>query len=212
MKKILVPVLFALLLSLPSQAQVEPTGKFTIDLTFDPAAIFDAAAGSMFDMPMLKMRYFLQGDLALRAGLDYNFYGEKEYAGASTDTYDEYRESNFMISGGIAKHFSTGRFQPYLGADLAILSASSKLTETTAGTSVETINPNGGYFGFGLFAALGADFYLLNNLYIGVEFNPGFSILNEKDTKYDGDVVQTGGKTTNRGLSSASGLRIGFRF
>lgn len=64
MKKILVPVLFALLVSLPSQAQVEPTGKYTIDLTFDPAAIFDAAAGSMFDMPMLKMRYFLQSDVA----------------------------------------------------------------------------------------------------------------------------------------------------
>ncbi|QQS52529.1 MAG: hypothetical protein IPM71_07285 [Bacteroidota bacterium] len=212
MKKILFPVLFALLLSLPLQAQVEPTGKYTIDLTFDPAAIFDAAAGDMFDMPMLKMRYFLQSDVALRAGLDYNFYGEKEYAGSSTDTYDKYRESNMMISGGIEKHFSTSRFQPYLGADLAILSASSKLTETTAGTSVETINPTVGYFGFGLYAAIGADFYLLNNLYIGVEFNPGIQTLNHKDTKLDGTVTQTGGKETSFGLSSASGLRIGFRF
>jgi hypothetical protein len=195
-----------------AQDETKPTGKFAVDLTFDPAAIFDASAGSMFNMPMIKARYFISSDFALRMGLDVDFSSSKDYADVDGNDYTKSSSHYEMFAIGAEKHLSTGRFSPYIGGDIAISNYTTKSKTSIGGTTIESKNPTGGYIRLGLYAAIGSDFYLLPNFYIGVEFSPGYSLSLSKDQKVDGTVTDKGGTSTNFNLSSASGLRVGFRF
>lgn len=193
-------------------AQDEPSGNIAIDLNLDPAALFDALAGPMFNMPMLKVRYFIASDMAIRAGLDIDYSSSKDYTNVDATDYTKTTSTHIVLSPGIEKHLKTGKFAPYIGAELPITNHSTKSTVKFGDTTTEYENPNGGYMSVGLNAVLGADFYILPNLYVGAEFNPGFTLTSDKDQKVDNDVTVAGGSSFGFGISSSSGIRIGFRF
>lgn len=211
-KGICMGIIVALFSVLSVQAQEEPSGKFAVDLTFEPAAIFDAAAGSMFNMPMIKGRYFISNSMAVRVGVDYNWRSAKDYYDVDGNNYSISVTREATISAGIEKQFGTAKFKPYLGGDVLLSNLGSIVETTNGGTTIIEKNTNGGHFATGVYVVLGADYYLLPNLYVGAEFSPGVSMAFMKDEKVDGTVTDKGGRATSASLSSTSGLRLGFRF
>ncbi len=215
MKKIFLLFGAILMITISIQAQEEtgvtPTGKYAIDATFDPAAFFDASAGPMFEMPLIKARYFMSSDLAIRLGLGLGIGSSKNYLDANGDNYTKESHSSVTIAPGIEKHFGTGRFSPYVGAQISFTSNSDKTITQIGDTKTENLNADG-YIGFGFSGVFGADLYILPGFYVGAEFTPGLAFVKEKDETLDGTVVTSGGNSINFGLASFSGLKIGFRF
>lgn len=213
MKKIflLFGAILMITLSIQAQEEVAPTGKYAVDATFDPAAFFDASAGPMFEMPLIKARYFMSSDLAIRLGLGLGFGSSKNYLDANGDNYTKESHSSITIAPGIEKHFGTGRFSPYIGAQVSVANYSDKTVTQIGDVKTEDLNANG-YLGFGFNGIFGAELYILPSFYIGAEFAPGFTFVNGKDETLDGTVVTSGGNSVNFSLASSSGLKIGFRF
>ncbi len=213
MKKTLI-ILTILLLGLQAHAQdgFTPEGKITIDLNFDPAAIFDAGAGSMFYLPYIKARYFIASDAALRLGFDLELEGDKDFQDADGDLYVKSSSAYFGLAPGYEKQFGSERFYFYLGADLPISVYSTKEVQDIGGTTIESKNPNGGYFSIGVDFVVGIDYYIFPNFYIGAELNPGVSFMKYFDTSVDGTVTEKGGTGSYFGLADGSGVRLGVRF
>jgi hypothetical protein len=190
-------------------ANAQEKGKYSLDLNFEPAAIFDASAGSMFSMPYIKARYFVSNDMAYRAGFDLMFSNDEDVTGVTIKTIDKQSKFNLMIAPGFEKHYGTEKLSVYLGAELPIGIGSEKNKSTTGSTTNETKQSN---MVLGLNAVIGIDYYVFNNFYIGAELTPGFLYIKQGDTKMNGNVIDPADKKMSFGLSSSSGLRIGFRF
>lgn len=207
MKKLLfVIVATCMLLSVKAQ---EDKGKIALDFTFDPAAIFDANAGPMFQMPEIKARYFKSENFALRLGLNLSTGTNKTYTDTEGDTYVKNSSFLIAIAPGFEKHFGSGKFHPYVGAELPISLFSTAREEKD---NIDTFDETGGSFGLELNAVLGFDYYVLPKFYVGAEFTPGFKFNKIFDQKRDGEVTEKGGYSTSFGLSGSSGLKIGVRF
>jgi hypothetical protein len=211
MKKIISILFISAFIFINANAQ-EGKGKFAIDFNFDPAALFDAGAGSMFQMPNIKGRYFISSDIAIRGGIGLGFGGSKSYTNPANDDY--YKTSNFLltIAPGIEKHFGSDKFKVYMGGEIPF-SAFSTSTETKTGTTTtETNNVGGGYTGIGFNFVLGFDYYVFENFYAGAEFAPGFDYRKNKEVTVDGTVTQRESSNFAFGLIATSGIRIGVRF
>lgn len=194
-----------------SSTSAGPAGPFALDMTFDPAAIFDADAGALFEMPMIKFRYFMTSDMAIRAGLGIGFGLDKDYLDVDGNNYTSTSNNSFTVALGIEKHFGTGKFSPYLGGQGTVTNYSDKVVTKIGDTETTNKNPNG-YLGFGLNAVFGADLYILPSFYIGAEFSPGFIFTKDKDESLDDIVITKGGSSIGFDLASTSGVKIGFRF
>ena len=213
MKKIIFLISSVLFLNLGSTAQDEPTGVYAIDINFNPAAFFDAFSGSMFEMPQIQGRYFLASDMAVRLGLNIGYGSDKEITDLDGDDYIKNTNMMLGIAPGLEKHYGTRKFKVIVGGEVPIATTSNKTVSKTGDITIKQENASGsGYISFGLHAVLGGEFYITPNFYIGAEFTPGLMYYNYKDQVYDGDVVDKNGSSMTFGLSSASGLKIGFRF
>lgn len=213
MKKAIL-IVAALILGFQAYAQetVTPAGNITIDLNFDPAAIFDAGAGSMFYFPYVKARFFNSSNTAFRIGLGVDLESDKEYMDADGEDFVKTSSTDILIAPGYEKQVGQDRFRFYYGADLPISFYTTKSVSEFGGNTIEAKNPDGGYFSIGVDAILGIDFYLLPNFYIGAELSPGFYFVNYSDTEVDGTVTEAGGTGAGFDLASGSGVRVGVRF
>lgn len=210
----LIIILIVLVLGYQAKAQDEfsPSGNFTIDLNFNPAAIFDANAGSMFSMPYIKGRYFISSKTVLRLGFLAEFDSETEYLDVDGNDYTRTASNYFVLSPGIERQFGSKRFFFYFGGEIPFSTYTTRQKTEINGTTVEVKNPDGGYFSLGVNLILGCDFYIFPNLYIGAEFAPGYGLYKYYDESVDGTVTTKGGSGTSIELSSSSGIRIGVRF
>lgn len=213
-RTILLSIIFFGVLCSNSIAQDDktPTGSFALDLNFNPAAIFDASASTMFNMPGIKARFFLNNNLALRLNLDFGYGSNKSYDDLDGDDFTKTKNTRFGISPGFEKLYGLKRFYIYLGAEIPITSYSTKTIIENNGTTTEIKNLDNGYFRIGLHGILGVDFYIFPKLYVGAEFTPGYIYTNYYDTKVDNDVTDKGGSGSSFSLSASSGVRIGIRF
>jgi outer membrane protein W len=186
--------------------------------------------------PDLKARYFLADDLALRinfgvtsSSTSYDVAENPDGTG-STGTV-EASASGFSIGVGIEKHFAgTERLSPYIGASIGYSSNSSDATLTNAAydptfgdymyaNGYSSTQDNGAVSTFGIKLLAGADYYFVNNVYLGVEVGWGFSSSSEGDTKTvdvtpagSSTSVSPGGSSSSLSVSTNPGLRLGFRF
>lgn len=154
---------------------------------------------------LIRVRYFLGDQLALRVGLNLDRTSNKierpnETTTPSTppatpviNTVERRRTSSTILNFGVEKHFSgTERLSTYIGADLLFASTGNKVTgenisspngDPTLGASFETKNNNAAS-GFGLRAIGGADYYIAKKVYLGLEFGwGGFMFYKEKDSE-----------------------------
>ena len=211
MRKIIL-ILFIGTISLTKLNAQESKGKLAFDFNFDPAAIFDASAGSMFEMPYIKGRYFIMSDLSLRVGIGLGFGGDKNYPNPLTEDYTKTSSSLFSIAPGIEKHFGGDKFTVYVGGEIPFTTYSTKIETKVGTTTTESVNINGGYLGFGFNIVTGFDFYVFENLYVGAEFAPGFLYNKDKEVTVAGTVTQKASTNYDFGLNATSGIRIGVRF
>ena len=212
MKKILNTLLILAFAGVITYAQ-EDRGKYSIDINVNPAALFDANAGPMFQMPLIKGRYFLQPDLAFRLGLGIGFSNDKTYLDDEGNDYYKTTSSSLSLLPGIEKQYGGEKFVGYIGVELPIMSVSYKEVDNIDGEETIVKNPDdSGYLGLGLNLVLGFDYYLIGNVYVGAEFSPGFMFKKYKDELVDDDVEQKGGTDMTFNLSASSGIRLGVRF
>lgn len=231
MKKIFL-VVSAAMIALAVNAQEK--GKISLEATIDPAALFDGGAGPLFQMPLIKGRYFLSESTALSFGLKVNNDADVSHP----DDNDENKASSTQIGFAPAfeKHFPMGKVSPYVGAGVSVTMRSTKGTDVendsiggalfTTTTTYKNHAPGYGqaYFSFGVNGIVGADYYISDNLYVGMEFAVGY--YSTKFKKTETTITSASGgtsiSTTNTileastvsgfTLSSFSGLRIGVRF
>lgn len=211
MRKLISLVLISMFAVLTLTAQ-EEKGKYSIDLNFNPAAIFDAQASSMFYFPQINGKYYYSSDVAIRLGLNIGLYSNKDYYDIDGEDYQKNSGSSFMLTPGIEKRYGSEKFFVFLGGELPIGTYSTKRVEKVGDNTTEYLNYNGGSFQIGLHGVLGCEYYFLPNAFVGVLFTPGYMFTKNKDEKEDGEVTVKGGSSSSFGLSSSSGLRIGFRF
>lgn len=194
---------------------------FEFILAPDPAAAnFVGAFTNSIKQPYMRGRWFMSDAMAIRGGLQLGMNGSTTYDGQENKT--EVSSTNIAIRPGVEWHFAgNSRFSPYWGVEAAIgiMGASEKQTDKD-GKNIVTIDgaTNAGARGgmmLGVNGVLGADYYITDMIYLGVEGTWGYSMMTNSDVKTkNGDAAEVTTKGGgNSGLGHAVGqIRFGFRF
>jgi|SRR6478609_5738435 len=187
----------------------------------------------------LRFRYFLADQLAARVGFNITSSSTKSMVYEAGNTGNEgsrvSKTSGITFNLGVEKHFTgSDRLSTYLGADLLIVKngASGKDENYNGGVyskdynvTYKGRNPAGtatSSFGWGLRLVGGADYYFIENVYLGGEFGWGFTSTKNGKTSV-ATTPGTGAPTTtveNKSTGSAftltpqiiTGIRLGFKF
>jgi Outer membrane protein beta-barrel domain len=187
--------------------------------------------------PELRLRYFLADDMAARVrfglGSSSNTASQVATIGGTDITAETKTSSGFgiAITPGIEKHFAgSDKLSPYVGAELPIGFGTSGTVEVSngdnpAGTPTATgdsyKSETGSRFNLGLGLVLGADYYIADGLYLGVEGGLGLFRLTSTG---DGSVNSTtggvkapeqkllGGSSFNLFGATSGALRLGYKF
>lgn len=181
------------------------------------------------DGGLLKFRYYMKDDLALRMGLNISSQSEMEKFYKTDNTAygtEQFHEFGIALNIGVEKHFKgTRNLSPYVGGDVLFSNYSTRYQETDlnggsyrAGYSYSEKSPAN--IGFGVRAIAGADFYITKNVYLGAEFGLGFLLTNEGNITIKSKTPTSETTTTIKGTGSAfsfapavnTGFRIGFVF
>lgn len=181
------------------------------------------------DGGVLKARYFLDDNSALRFGLSIRANSEKEnfYKNSTSSTKGTLTESysNIDLAIGYEKHFNgTTRLSPYVGGDLMIGYGSEKIkgvdTDGMIYDDTYSFEGKSSSFNWGIRGVIGADYYFVKNVYLGVEAGLGF--VNTIEGKVTQEINDNGVKTTTEIKSPGSsfsfapnvttGVRLGFVF
>jgi hypothetical protein len=151
--------------------------------------------------PMLKGRYFLSDNTALRVQLGF-ISGSRTAKGenaANQATKSKVSRNGFALAVGLEKHFSGAeRLSTYAGADLLLGFASAK---SSFNDGTNTFSGKQNAFGFGLRAVTGFDYYFIPKVYLGAELGLGIS--------YDSyGVVKNSGPGANNGVDKSSDFAL----
>ena len=215
------------LVSAQAQSELKPlAGQVTTDFTLFASGIFDSTNSPVglesnlgLNAAALKGRYFLMDNLALRASLGMS---NSNITKKVSDPLNEEitKSSGFTLGLGIEHHFGgTDRLSPYVGAELAIGSASgSKKTTTKDLTTTVKEAPR---FVVGAGLLLGADYYIAPHVYLGVEAGLGLTSTSVGKSSTT-TVLSNGTSTVNESKATSSyggvatdvkaGFKIGFVF
>lgn len=185
----------------------------------------------LIDGGLLKFRYFLHDDLALRLGMNITHNAETtKYYNSGNTANGTLVESSFGINLnlGIEKHFpGTRNLSPYIGGDLLIVGSKDRIDATEidfssdsyrSGYSYEGTGPKS--FGFGVRGVIGADFYVMKHVFIGVEAGLGLVYASEGDYDFTVSTPNTSVTNTIKGEKGVfnfsphmtAGVRLGFVF
>ena len=163
--------------------------------------------GMAWNSPDLRLRYFFKDNMAARITLGrstgstkfsetvsstvYDSLGNAIITSSSVDKETSYASTNVNL--GIEYHLSgTDRMSPYFSGQIGF-GRGSNTDENETETSSNSM-------GFGIGAGL--DYYLADNLYVGVDFG-----LNYSSSTDENDV-----RTVSSGFGGNSNLRFGWRF
>ncbi len=224
MKKLMLIALFAGVASF-ANAQFKPeAGNKTLEVNFTPLG------GSPISINGIRLRMFNDATTAYRLGVNINYASSKTRTGTTADgskeLYDKSSALGFSIQPGIEKHMGgTNRLSPYMGAILDLgLQTSKDIVESESGTTanqVETVTTTGtnGFLRVGVNAVAGADYYISNKLYIGLEVGYGLQLVNSATIKTETSVSgaptvkdQKPGSTFNFGPNFNGAFRLGYAF
>ena len=206
MKKQLFVFAAALGLSTVAMAQETETykpvqGSQSLEVTFDPGAIFGSNGGNIFALPGLgdanalnqgvKYRTFKKSELLayrVTALVGFNNFSQSfdavNASGDDVELKDKFNEWAIQLRPGFEKHFTgTKRLSPYVGLEAILgFGANSYSSEYLNGDDIETItekNMNNNDFlagfTFGAGALAGFDYYVAKDLYLGLEVNYAFT-------------------------------------
>lgn len=223
MKKLMLIAVFAGVASFAS-AQFKPeAGQKTLEVNFAPLG------GAPISINGIKLRMFNDATTAYRLGLNINYSSSKTRTGTTADgsveLYDKASVLGISLQPGIEKHMAgTNRLSPYMGAVLDIgFQSSTDVNEFEGGTAnkIEELTTKGtnGFFRLGANAVAGADYYITNKIYMGVEVGYGLQLVNSATIKTETSVSgapsiddQKPGSTFNFGPNFNGAFRLGYAF
>ncbi|RQO32488.1 hypothetical protein DBR32_02480 [Taibaiella sp. KBW10] len=178
---------------------------------------------------MLRFRYFVKDDLAIRLGANIANESSKTFAygTGSEEGFVKTRNTTVLFNIGVEKHFAgTRRLSPYVAADFIVGNTSNHSNGENATSGItylnnytfESKNLNNTTLGFR--AVVGADYYIAKNVYLGVEAGLGYSStkFGETETTQTLNNVTTTVTSKSTGKESAftpgivTGVRLGFAF
>lgn len=224
MKKLMLIAVFAGVATIAS-AQFKPKGgEKTLEVNFAPLG------GTPVSINGIRVRSFVDETTAYRLGLNINYSSSKDRNGTTADgskeMYDKSSILGITLQPGIEKHMAgTSRLSPYMGAILDIGFQSSKdVNEYESGTTannIETITTKGtnGFFRIGANVVAGADYYIANKVYMGVELGYGLQMVNFATIKGENSASGSAkiddikpGSSFNFGPNISGLFRLGYAF
>lgn len=207
-------------------------GSNSFELGFDPGTIFNASTpGPLFDLQNgfgIRYRRFNTALSAYRIGVDITFSSNTQITQQVDDEFDrlelkdKFSSFGIWLRPGYEKHFDgTKRLSPYIGGELIIgwHTSTFKSESQFAAEIQETTLKNGSFndrFSIGIGALAGLDFYIAQNLFLGLEFNYSiqyYKLLDEKFTNVDGEeTISKKGSGFNFRPDAYAIFRIGYLF
>lgn len=190
--------------------------NLTAEVNFNP---FSSAPISI---NYLRLRTFVNNRQAFRLGFSVSARNQKQIENVTQSSFE------ISLRPGYEWHFAgTDKLSPYVGIDADVTIKSSSFSDdrdpSTRG-SIKSISgawdTNGTERGFTRFGAnflIGADYYVIRHLYLGLEIGYGFQLVNASDisiTPVSGTapLPNKGGSTFQLGPNFNSSLRLGFVF
>lgn len=176
------------------------------------AAPFSAAP---INLNNLKVRYFMGSNMVARVGFNLGMDNSKnEIIDATTgDVTSETLNKEFSVSlsPGVEMHYpATDRLSPFIGGEVifGMVREKSETITTAAGTTTTTttVKAPGSSNTLGLNLITGADFYIVKNLYLGVEAGYGLQYVSFPQSE------TTTGNTTTDGTSKSNNFDLGTNF
>ena len=209
-------------------------GNVSIEVNFDPSQLFAVSERGQFSLinDGVKVRYFLSPTTALRGVFDLTFnvtaqiIGEYEDYNYRTKDLKKYVDNyELTFTPGYEKHFKGTRcLSPYLGGQFLISYSNYRVKEEYVEHDelYNNIlkNPKGNNTGLrlGLGAFVGVDYYIMKNLYLGLEIMYGFNYVNLNNEKHIDrhkgvdEVIKAGYMFAVAPRLTTSNFRIGWNF
>ena len=194
--------------------------------------------GIKWNSPALRARFFFNDKIALRLQLGIG--DGSGLAMAETNNFDEaggdgvgvqkINRTALNIQIGAEYHFiGTQKLDPYAALGITFGMGSQKvegnMVDPNFGSPVYnefvSYDGKGGYGVFGASLALGADFYFVENVYLGLELGLGFGTRNAKESESNSTVTMGGSTVTTSSTTSGNKraylgtqamFRLGWRF
>jgi outer membrane protein W len=219
--------------SLFAQKPASDDAKYSLE----GLANLNTTDGMSFAAPSLRFRYFVNDNIAARVQFGFGGDGSSVVTTPSSESYTYYENpdgsgatgsvdiarSQWNVGIGAEYHLTgTDRMSPFFSAGINIGSGS--YTETWANSDGEAYSAvitdakiEGGYGTFGWGIGAGFDYYVADNLYLGLELNLTSTSVNNDATTVTvmgnaaGFVPENSMTYTNIGAAHGS-VRIGWRF
>ena len=219
--------------SLFAQKPASDEAKYSLE----GLANLNTTDGMSFAAPSLRFRYFVNDNIAARVQFGFGGDGSSVVTTPSSESYTYYENpdgsgatgsvdiarSQWNVGIGAEYHLTgTDRMSPFFSAGINIGSGS--YTETWANSDGEAYSAvitdakiEGGYGTFGWGIGAGFDYYVADNLYLGLELNLTSTSVNNDATTVTvmgnaaGFVPENSMTYTNIGAAHGS-VRIGWRF
>lgn len=208
--------------------------KATMDnpWSLEGAVAFGGASGVTWTAPTVRARYFVKENIAIRASLglgdglgtpnseSYTYTENADGTGA-TGTFDISRMSWNAQIGGEYHLAGTDRMSPYfmLGINFGGGSETGTTENSDSESYVAGLNAKqvGGFSMFGAQLGAGMDYYVAENIYVGLELGISYmsKSMNDVTQTLNGALINTTPGYSMSYLSTAAGnaaLRLGWRF
>ncbi len=233
MKKLLLIVAFATVGTI-AFAQKPMSGDRTAEVGL---SLQTGTAPISYNVPELRFRMFKSDDMAYRLRANIGSMSRTYSADIGGVAWEAKDNSGFNIAlaAGVEKHFAgTKRLSPYVGAEVGISFGTGRSVEATnddapvfagfgSGITAGNVAAGNKYeqtfgstFGLGIGAVMGADYYVADGVYVGVEF--GLGLINITSTGEGETTTQAGSAKTGKASSfdlfgvTGSGVRLGYKF
>jgi hypothetical protein len=153
--------------------------------------------------PSLLIKHFTSANTALRVDLSLALNS------SNGDTYDS-SEFGFSFSPGYEKHYGNGQVRHYFGIAFPFGFSEERSSHIVSGTGNTTFHNN---YSIGIEFVMGANYYISDGFFVGLEFTPGVTWTINNPTEYNGvENAYNGYKSFKCGIGPTSGITIGFRF
>lgn len=216
----------------------DKTAEFNLSFQTGTAPVsYGLGSTALAGTPELRLRYFIADDMAVRVkiGLGSSSTTTKQTAtiGGSEVTAETKANTGFgvALTPGIEKHFAgSSRLSPFVGAELPIGFGSGATNEvsngdnaagTPTGNGDSFKSKAGSQFNIGLRLVMGADYYIADGLYLGLEGGLGiFSLSSTGDATINSttsgvvapEFKTPGSSAMNLFGAYATSVRIGYKF
>lgn len=227
MKKLMLIAVFAGAATV-AFAQKPKSGNITTEIGLTSVIGTPATAANPAGLAqgVLRGRYFMNEGMAIRGSFGLGMGSTTTITtGGAADQETVVKGTGFALGLGLEKHLAgTSKLSPYIGAELGlgIASGSTEITNLGGVNGDKSTTTGGGTTNLRLNALVGADYWIVERVYIGAELGVGlFGTSSTADAETEtviggatNKVTTPGNKGSNFGINpNALGLvRIGLMF